>query len=51
VKDISAAVRDVREKYQPELSTLDPKERSELLAKLDDETRKAADRDAGPLPE
>jgi len=42
VKDIAAAVRKIREKYQPKLSTLDPKERSELLAKFDDETRKAA---------
>jgi hypothetical protein len=42
VKDIAAAVRKIREKYQPRLCTLDPKERSELLAKFDDETRKAA---------
>ncbi len=42
VKDIAAAVRKIRQKYQPKLSTLDPKERSELLAKFDDETRKAA---------
>jgi hypothetical protein len=42
VKDIAAAVRKIREKYQPKLSTLDPKVRSELLAKFDDETRKAA---------
>jgi hypothetical protein len=42
VKDIAAAVRKIRGKYQPKLSTLDPKKRSELLAKFDDETRKAA---------
>ena len=42
VKDIAAAVRKIREKYQPKLNTLDPKERSDLLAKFDDETRKAA---------
>jgi hypothetical protein len=45
VKDISAAVRKVREKYQDDLAklrTLGPKEQAELLAKVDNETRKAA---------
>jgi hypothetical protein len=45
VKDVSAAAHKVREKYQDDLTklgTLEPKERAELLAKMDDEYRKAA---------
>jgi Spy/CpxP family protein refolding chaperone len=45
VNDVSAAVRKVREKYQDNLAklrTLEPKEQAELLAIVDDETRKAA---------
>src|SRR5262249_57728215 len=44
VKDVSAAVRKVREKYQDDLAklrTLEPKEQAELFAKVDKETLKA----------
>src|SRR5262249_12459021 len=44
VKDVSAAVRKVREKYQDDLAklrTLEPKDQAELLAKVDKETLKA----------
>src|SRR5262249_2487888 len=45
VKDLPAAIRKVREKYQGDLAklrTLGPKEQAELLAKVDNQTRKAA---------
>jgi hypothetical protein len=45
VKDVSAAVLKVRDKYKDNLAklhTLEPKEQAELLAKVDNETRKAA---------